>query len=369
MANIIVLGVKVPFTSGGQEILVRDLVRELKARGHNADFMELPFAAWPKENMLNQLAYWRSIDLSALVSEKVDLVIATKFPTYFVKHHTKSVWLVHQHRAIYDLYGGRYSDFGDDLRDEQLRQLIYDGDQQTLGEADFLSGISNNVCKRLKQFNQLDAETLYPPLPLGGQYYSADAENYILSVGRLCSIKRVDLMIKAMPLIPDHIKLKIVGLADEQGIMDYYKNEIAKHHLEQRVEFLGRVSIEDLLSLFAKSLAVYYAPFNEDYGYVTLESFASGKPVITAKDSGGILEFVEHEKNALIAEPSSESIAEQANRFVNDFDFAAKLGQAGREWIEQSGLDQDGWDQVISGLLSPLAAKQSADTTFQSKLG
>ncbi len=354
MANIIVLGVKVPYTSGGMEVLVRDLLRELKLRGHNADLIELPYTVLPKESILNQAAYYRSIDFSTLGAVKTDLVIATKFPNYFAKHTKKSVWLVHQHRAIYDLFGTRFADFSDDPRDEALRSMIATADQKCLAEADYLSGISANVVDRLNHYNHLQAEVLYPPLPQVGKYYNAPAEEYILSVGRLCSIKRVDLMLKALPIVHKQVKLKIVGLPDEPGIMEYYQNEIAKHHLQDRVEFLGRVSNEDLVDLFAKSLAVYYAPYNEDYGYVTLEAMASGKPVLTANDSGGTLEFVKHEENGLIVDPNPDSIGHGINRFVEDKDWAKHLGLNGLAWIDQSGLNSTGWDRIIERLLSPL---------------
>lgn len=354
MANILVLGVKVPYTSGGQEVLVKDLQRELKARGHKVDLIELPFKVHPKEEFLNQCANWRLLDFDNLGAEKTDLIIATKFPTYFARHTKKSVWLVHQHRVLYDLYGGRYADFSDDPRDEELRSMLTAADNKCLAEADYIAGISTNVAKRLEDFNGLKADVLYPPLPQSGKYESKDAEDYILSVGRLCGIKRVDMMIKALPIVHEHIKLKIVGLPDEPSIMDYYKNEIAKHHLENRVEFLGRVSNEDLIDLYSRAKAVYYAPHNEDYGYVTLEAMASGRPVVTATDSGGVLEFVRHEENGLILDPTSDSIGHGVNRLVENADFAKELGQNGLEWIKTSGLDSSGWDRVIDGLLSPL---------------
>src|SRR4051812_34492830 len=110
MANILILGVKVPFTRGGQEVLVASLMRELRSRGHEVDTVELPFTVFPKESILNQVAMWRSLDLSEFSGKKVDLVIATKFPSYYAKHPCKSLWLVHQRREIYELYGGRFSD-------------------------------------------------------------------------------------------------------------------------------------------------------------------------------------------------------------------------------------------------------------------
>ncbi len=359
MANILILGVKIPFVKGGQEVLVQTLARELKKREHEVDIVEIPLSVLPKENLLSQAAFWRALELENFAGKKVDLVIATKFPSYYAKHSKKSIWLVHQHRAIYDLYGSRYSDFSDDPRDEALRRMLMEGDTKVIGESAYVSGISQNVVRRLEHYNGIKGETLYPPLPLSGKYKTGESENYILSVGRLCSIKRVDLMIKAMPIVHNFVKLKIVGTADEPGVMEYYKNEISKHHLWDRVEFLGRVDDDALLDLYSKALAVYYAPHNEDYGYVTLEGMASGKPIITASDSGGVLEFVKHEENGLILEPNTDSIGHGVNRLVEDRDLAKRLGENGLRFIKESGLGDAGWEKVIAGLLSPLGNRET----------
>ncbi len=350
--NVIVLGVKVPFTRGGQEVLVQSLAREIKKRGHSVELIEIPFSPTPKEHLLKEVALWRGLSLIKCAGEDVDVVIPTKFPSYYVKHPRKNLWLVHQHRAIYDLYGSRYSDFSDDPRDEELRRLLVNGDRKVISECSYISGISKNVIDRLWHYNEIKGEVLYPPLPLGNKYREGDLGDYVLSVGRLCSIKRVDLMIKALPTIRNFINLKIVGLPDEPGIMDYFNNEIEKHHLKNRVQFLGRVSDEDLIDLYAGSLCVYYAPHNEDYGYVTLEAMASGKAVVTAEDSGGVLEFVIHEKNGLVVAPDFCAIRDAVNRLVEDKLFAERLGKTGREWVLGSSLPQTGWENIVSKLLS-----------------
>ena len=355
MATILVLGVKAPFTSGGAEVLVRGLVQQIAARGHLVDTIELPYNPLPKEALLTQAAMWRALNLDRFAGNEVDLVIATKFPSYFARAKRKSVWLVHQHRACYDLYGTRYSDFSDDPRDEALRRSLVSADIKMLAECDYVSGISRNVVERLRHYNAIEGEALYPPLPLAGRYRCAPHENYILSVGRLCSIKRVDLMIKAMPMIHQFIKLKIVGTPDEPGISEYFKNEIDKHHLWDRVDFLGRVSDDDLIDLYAKSLAVYYAPHNEDYGYVTLEAFAAKKAVVTAHDSGGVLEFVTHEHTGLIVEPTSDAIAKGFNRIIEDDQLRDRLGENAVSFIQSAGLSTSGWEHVVSSLLKPLA--------------
>jgi glycosyltransferase involved in cell wall biosynthesis len=354
MARILILGAKVPFTHGGQEVLISSLLGRIRSLGHSVDVIELPFNPLPKENLLTQAAMWRSLDLSNFAGQQIDLVIATKYPTYFARHPRKSVWLVHQLRSLYDLYGGQFSDFGDDPRDEALRRLITDGDTLALGECVYRAAISKNVSERLLAFNNLSSETLYPPLPLGDLYRSQDPENYILSVGRLCRIKRVDLMIEALSSMRSELHLKIVGKPDEPGIMEYLTNTMKKFGVEDRVHFLGRVSDEELVELYSRALGVYYAPFDEDYGYVTLEAMASSRPVVTATDSGGTLEFVIDGKNGRIVKPEAAAIGNAFNELYNEKSRAIEMGKNGRALIESSGMISAGWDELTSKLLSPL---------------
>ena len=349
--NILVLGRKVPFTTGGQDILVNTLVKQLKQRKYNVDTIQIPFSTNKREALLDQAAIWRSMDLSKFGGEDVDLVICTNFPSYYARHPNKSLWLVHQLREIYDLYATRFSDFCDDPRDEMIRQSLVIGDTKSILECKVITGISETVVQRLKNYNGIKGATLYPPLPLENRYIQGDYENYILSVGRICYIKRVDYIIKALPTINSSVSLKIVGQPDESGIMDYLKNEIKKHHLTDRVQFLGRVTDEELLSLYSNALLVYYAPHEEDYGYVTLEAFASGKAVVTATDSGGVLEFVEDGVNGIITKPDIESMSSTINEALKDKDKIIRMGQNGLKLIEKINIKSQGWDKVISTLV------------------
>jgi glycosyltransferase involved in cell wall biosynthesis len=355
MARILVLSVKVPFSHGGQDVLVATLAKELQKRGHEADVIALPYNPLPKQNLITQAAMWRALDLENVCGKEIDLVIATKFPSYYARHPRKSVWLVHQQRSIYELYGSQYSDIGDDPRDEAMRRMLTDGDLKVLGESAYLSSISKNVADRLSAFNGLSSEVLYPPLPLGSLYRCERPEPYILSVGRICRIKRLDMMINALALTRG-LKLKIVGVPDEPDALEFFKNEIKKHGMESRVEFLGRVGDSELIDLYARAMAVFYAPFNEDYGYVTLEAMASGKPVITAVDSGGTLEFVQDGYNGFVTQPKPDSVASVCNAMLSDPQLVERIGANGRAFIDQAGIADTGWDRVIERLLSPLSA-------------
>ncbi|RME59005.1 MAG: glycosyltransferase [Candidatus Dadabacteria bacterium] len=360
MANILVLNPKVPFSRGGQDLLVRTLVLNLKKRGHIVDTISLPFNPLPKTGLIKQAALWRSLSLEEFAGQKVNLVIATKFPSYWARHPRKSLWLVHQHRPLYELTASRYSDLSDSPQDQTLRELLIKGDEKSLKECRYRACISKNVQKRLQHFCQISSDVLYPPLkyeelPAGRKNFNSD-NIYILSVGRLCAIKRVDLVIKALPYTPPYVKLKIVGSPDEPGILEYLETEISKHDLWNRVEFIKGISDEELKELYQNALCVCFLPYDEDYGYVTLESICQGTPVITAKDSGGALEFITNMETGLVVEPKPEAVGKAISLLESNRELALKLGENGKRYIEKNKdiFLASAWDRVINLLLSPL---------------
>jgi glycosyltransferase involved in cell wall biosynthesis len=75
-----------------------------------------------------------------------------------------------------------------------------------------------------------------------------------------------------------------------------------------------------------------YAPYDEDFGYVTLEAFLARRPVITATDSGGPLEFVRDGVNgAIVHDASPEAIAAAVNAYAADRPRARAHGEAGHQ--------------------------------------
>ncbi|MDH4063929.1 MAG: glycosyltransferase family 1 protein, partial [Acidobacteriota bacterium] len=164
-ATILVCETQVPFVRGGAELLVRQLVAQLRQRGFDTDRVSLPFKWYPKDEILAHAAAWRLLDLSESNGRRVDLLIGTKFPSYFARHPRKVCWLVHQHRAAYELAGTPYSDFGHDEPDVGLRARLLALDEHMLGECVGRYTISQTVTARLQRFNGLDSTPLYhPPL-------------------------------------------------------------------------------------------------------------------------------------------------------------------------------------------------------------
>lgn len=342
--TILVCEAQVPFVHGGAEIHVRELVRELRVRGFDAELISVPFKWYPKSEILPHAAAWRLLDLSESNGRPIDLVIASKFPTYFVRHPRKVAWLIHQYRAAYELCGTEYSDFGHTESDVGLRDTLIRLDTEMLSECRAIFSNARNTAARLKKFNGLDATPLYHPSRLAPRLRAGSYGNYVLSVGRIESVKRVDLIVRAMADVEGDVRLVVAGDGTQRANVERAAD---KAGVSNRVTFLGTVDDTALVSLYADALAVVYPPFDEDFGYVTLESFLARKPVITCRDSGGPIEFVEDGVNGWIRDPSPSAVAAAINDAAHDRARTARLGDAGYDIARTIT-----WDGVIDRLVS-----------------
>jgi glycosyltransferase involved in cell wall biosynthesis len=341
--TILVCEAQVPFVHGGAEVHVRQLVRELRTRGFDAELVSVPFKWYPKDEILPHAAAWRLLDLSECNGRPVDLVIASKFPTYFVRHPQKVAWLIHQYRAAYELCGTEYSDFSHTEADVGLRDTLITLDTRMLGECRAIFANARNTAARLAKYNGLSAEPLYHPPQLAPRLISGPYGDYLLSVGRLESVKRVDLLVRAMRHADRPLRLVIVGDGTQRQNIERVAAEI---EALDRVTFLGSVSDDTLIDLYAGALAVAYPPFDEDFGYVTLEAFLARKPVVTCTDSGGPNEFVRDEVNGFVCPPTPEALAAAFNRLAGSRQRAAAMGDAGCEAAKRIT-----WDGVVEKLL------------------
>src|SRR3989441_13074087 len=151
--TVLVCEAQVPLVHGGAELHVSGLVGQLRRRGFQAERVSIPFKWYPKQELLAQAAAWRMVDLSESNGQPIDLVIATKFPTYFVRHPNKVTWLFHQYRAIYDLCGTVYSEVDHTEADVRLRDKLVALDNQMLTESARLFTNARNTAGRLERFN------------------------------------------------------------------------------------------------------------------------------------------------------------------------------------------------------------------------
>ena len=133
----------------------------------------MPFKWYPGQRVLTQAFLWRLLDLTEADGRPIDLVVATKFPSYCVRHPNKVVWLLHQFRQAYELDRTELGQFSESAEDRALRRRVQRLDEVALGEARKLFATSRNVAERLRRSTGLEAEVLpHPPQELA---YRTDA--------------------------------------------------------------------------------------------------------------------------------------------------------------------------------------------------
>ena len=337
---------QVPFEHGGAEIHAETLVEELRARGHESTLVTVPYSWYPDLSLLQSCLAWRTLDLVESNGTPIDVLIGTKFPSYLARHPRKVVWLFHQFRQAYDMHGTEYGQVADDAEGAAMREAVRHMDAVALGEARALFTTSANNAGRLRRYNDIDAEVLpAPPQTLDLSWRGDDG--FVLSVGRLDAAKRVDVLLRALASAPE-ARAVVVGSGPELEPLRALADELG---LDERAEFRGRVDEEELAELYGRCRGVYYAPHDEDYGFVTLEAHLAGKPVITTRDAGGPLEFVRDGETGLVTEPGPGPVARALTRLSTDAEGARRMGEAGRAVAETIT-----WDRVIDRLLDAALA-------------
>lgn len=341
--RVLVLAVQSPFTHGGAERHVRRLTEELGKRGVEADLVSMPMAERERFDLVRAALAWRGLDLTESGGQPVDAVIATRFPTYAVRHPNKVVWLIHQYRQAYDQFGTAYSDLTSSPEDRRTREVIAQIDRVGLTEARKVFANSQTVAARLARFNSIASEPLYHPPPLTGRYRGGPSGDTVLWVGRLEQWKRPGLLVAALPHAPE-ARAVFVGRGPEAGRLAALASELG---VADRVRFVPEVDDEELIALYAAARIVAVTAAGEDLGYVPLEAFLSGKPVLTTEDAGGPLEFVKNGESGIVTAPRPEALGVALRLAWSRPEALQAMGESGR--ARAAKLD---WDGPVAALLS-----------------
>ncbi len=248
------------------------------------------------------------------------------------------LYLQHTIRVFYDMFDEVFASPSQELLAQ--RDWIIKKDTEAFSHIKAIFSQANEVTRRLELWNGISAEVIHPPIDVYGMYDNGIGD-YFYMPGRLHAWKRVDLAIKAIKESKLPMRLLISGT----GEAEQYLRDLAKE--DSRIEFLGRVDDDRLKALYAGALAVPFLPIREDYGYITIEAFASGKPVITCSDSGEPTFFVKNQLTGLVSEPNPISVCAAFEYLWQHRDAAAQMGKHGRDSISHIN-----WSSVAARLLS-----------------
>ena len=145
-----------------------------------------------------------------------------------------------------------------------------------------------------------DVVVAYPPTRLEGLHRRRG--RYLFTVSRLDHPKRIDLLIRAMSHVKADIELRIAGT----GPQEHELRDLAAG--DPRVKLMGFLNDAELARAYAGARAVLFVPYQEDYGFITVEAMLSGKPVITTTDAGGPTELISNLVHGLVTAPKPASL-------------------------------------------------------------
>jgi glycosyltransferase involved in cell wall biosynthesis len=380
----------IPFTAGGAEKLWFGLQEEINENtSHQAELIKLPTwenSFWGLIDSYEQ--FWR-LDVSHF-----DVVITGKYPGWMIRHPNHICYMLHRLRGFYDCFHflrlpdkyvtshpgilglqellGRRARSDEDIETvfselrslrirsdipadawafpgSLIREVVRFLDNAALDPARIFgyAAISKNVANRAGYFPVgVRPAVIYPPTNLAG--LRCGEFSYVLTASRLDGPKRINLAIEAMRFVEGDIELRISGEGSEEARL----RELAGD--DPRIKFLGYRSEADLVCDYADALAVVFCPYDEDYGFITVEAMLSGKPVITTHDSGGPNEFVFDSQTGFSVPPDSREIANRINQLAQDRTMARRLGDRGRAVVANIT-----WTDAATKLLRLASQKRS----------
>jgi glycosyltransferase involved in cell wall biosynthesis len=334
----------VPFLRGGAEYLAETLCEKLIEHGHQAVLVRLPLRWHPPQTILHAILTSRLLQIP-----NTDRVIALKFPAYYVRHPDKRLWLLHQFRQVYDLWGTPLQGLPDDAEGRLLRKVILRCDNQWLPEAAKIYTNSPVTQERLKRFNHIDSEVLWPPLRDAAHFRATEYGDYVFLPSRLNAAKRQWLAIEALAHTKTPVKLVLAGPPDTPEEQQKLEKLAARLGVTNRLVLMARyISEAEKGELMSRALACLYPPYDEDsYGFVTLEAYAAAKPVITCTDSGGTLTLVRHEETGLVVGARPELVAAAMDRLYRARTEARRMGEAGHKLVASMQIN---WQRVVEAL-------------------
>ena len=343
--KVIIASTVVPFIEGGGTLIVEWLDTMLRRSGHEVDVLKLPFVS-STPLMLEQMLALRLMD----VGDRADRLICIRPPAYLLRHPNKVLWFIHHHRAVYDMWDTPFRDVPDTPWGRRHAAAIVRADEVAFAEARAIYTNSRVVSDRLRQFSNVAAEVVYPPVFEPERFRCDGYDGDILYISRIAESKRQHLAVEAMRYTRTPVRLTIVGPADAPEYVERLRQQIEQHGVGDRVRLLeGWMPEDEKIALLAGGLAVIYVPIDEDsYGYPSLEAHHARKAVITATDSGGTAELITPGENGITVPPEPEAIAEAMDMLYEDRALARRMGEAGPHAIARLGVT---WDRVIDRLL------------------
>jgi D-inositol-3-phosphate glycosyltransferase len=374
--------------SGGMNVYVRDLTRELGRAGVGVDVFTRsqdehqphvkhdlgngnrvfhipagPERPLPKTEFFQYLPEFvgGARLAAALLEEHYDLIHSHYWLSGVVAHELCKWWgvpmvhMAHTLGAVKNRVAQNAQQREPDLRLENEAMLPDWADAlvvSTESERAEVEKISNGANRRIAVIPPgVDLSVFHPyPQALARRELEITArDKMVLFVGRIEPLKGVDTLLRALQLLqqsdemPSRLCLSIIG-GDPSKPRETRHAELAKLMtlrdelgLSDVVTFLGRRAQQTLHCYYASADVVVMPSHYESFGMVALEAMACGTPVI-ASDVGGLAQLVrDGETGFLVPGGDSAAMAERLHCLLSDIELRSHLGRQAADYAEGYG--------------------------------
>jgi phosphatidylinositol alpha-1,6-mannosyltransferase len=213
--------------------------------------------------------------------------------------------------------------------------------RSALKRAQVTAAISEHTVRRFVQANPSCAGYEVQVCHLGTSTITdaqaTSAEGFALIVGRMSSSERYkghDQLLEIWPQVVRECpsaKLLIAGDGDDRPRLEAKADNLG---LQDRVQFLGRVSNERLTSLYRDCGFFVMPSRDEGFGLVFLEAMQAGKACIGGQ--GAAAEIISAGRTGFVVDPADlQQLSTAVGRLFREGELRAAMGSAGRQLVAE----------------------------------
>jgi glycosyltransferase involved in cell wall biosynthesis len=332
----------IPFVYGGARNIVEWLEAMLLKHGHQVEIVYIP-ELYNTETSFQQMMTYRWVNL-----DTADRIVCFRPQAHLIPHSHKILWFIHHIRQFYDLWATPYG-FQDTLKNRTMRSALIATDNMAFKEAKAIYTNSKIISSRLKNFNDVRSEVLYPPVIQPERFHCAGYNDEVVYISRLEEHKRQHLLAEALKFTKTPVRVRICGTTNDANYTKKLEGIVDSDQTGDRLKIDNRwISEEEKVKILSDCLAAAYLPHDEDsYGYPSVEASHASKCILTTSDSGGVIELVENGQNGYVSQPTPQALAECLDKLYLDRQVTSKMGEKATEYLAKLNIS---WDHVVEKL-------------------
>lgn len=378
--------------TGGMNVYVRELSRELGRRGHQVDV----FTRW-HEGVVSPVETLgpgaRVIHLPAGPADLDKESIHHYLPEFlahlkrFCREQGLSYDLIHSHYWLSGLVGmelerewGRphlamFHTLGE-VKNRARRGEVEPphriaAERAIMGQADLIVAATPHEAEEMTNLYGASPQRIVV-IPCGvdlelfrpydqvqaRQALGLNGHKVLLFVGRLEPLKGVELLLRTVAQLEERDELEVLvvgGGPQSEEMAARWQEMAASLGLREQVRFLGAVP-QERLPLFYSAADIEVVPsYHESFGMVAVEALACGTPVVAFRVGGLKYTVRDGENGFLVSWRCPEAMAERLDLLLGSELLRHSLGQAARDSVLDLGwpLIADKIEDVYCRLLEP----------------